>query len=214
MRINNFILVILFAGSLFSSAVIAKDEHIKNALAGTSEIIPPLQQALGDDAYNQAMTSEKYFYTGNTKCRLCHRDFFIGRKNDAHDHTYEKLVATQADHAENPRCMTCHTTGHGVKTGFENMKETPRLANVQCEGCHGPGSVHIKLQITNMATGGFRKIDKNSKDVLGGFLAGTDKTDILKKMCKSCHTKRWVSNGSNFEEDYNSYKSAKPDSEK
>ena len=214
MKINKLNLTLFFIYSLLSSIAMAEDDCIQNTLANTSEIISPLQQALGKEAFDEAMASKKYSYTGNAKCRLCHRDFFLGRKEDKHDHAYEKLVATQPEHAENPRCMTCHTTGHGVRSGFKNMKRTARLANVQCEGCHGPGSVHIKLQAKNMPTGGTSQIEKNSREVLGGFLAGTDKPEILKKMCKSCHKKRWSRNINNFENEYFNYKTAKPDSKK
>lgn len=201
----------LLSGTVAAETVTDKDACIQKVSTDTKEIIPPLQQALGEEAYNKAMASKKYSYAGNTKCRLCHRDFFLGRKADAHDHAYEKLVAAKPQHADNPRCLTCHTTGHGVRTGFKNMKRSAKLANVQCEGCHGPGSVHIKLQVAKMPDGGVNQIDRNSGDVAGGFLAGTDKPEILKKMCKSCHTERWNRGLIDFDKDYVSYKTAKPD---
>ncbi|MDH3342348.1 MAG: cytochrome c family protein [Gammaproteobacteria bacterium] len=204
---------------LFTYNGLAKDNDSISACVnktpeGHSKAIPPLRKALGEAAFNDAMKSGKYVYTGNTKCRLCHRDFFIGRKKDAHDHSYEKLVANLPQYADNPDCLNCHTTGHGINSGFVNMKRTARLANVQCEGCHGPGSEHIKRQVTNMSIGGIAKIDKQSKVKAGGFLAGTDKPDLLKKMCKSCHIKRWSQSNNNFEKDYDSYKLAKPEKQK
>ena len=101
----------------------------------------PLQRALGDAAYNEAMNSNQYSYVGSSKCRLCHRKFFLGRKNDPHDSAMKSLEATGDEN--NSRCLTCHSTGHRVKSGFVNMASTPRLSNVQCEGCHGPGNIHI-----------------------------------------------------------------------
>lgn len=154
----------------------------------------PLKVAMGETAFNEAMASGEYRYTGNDKCRLCHRDFFVGRKQDHHDHAMEYILNTE--HAENPKCLVCHATGFGTKTGYVSMTQTPRLANVQCEGCHGPGSNHIKIA-TVKKTG-------------GGFLAGEDRPDRLKKMCKACHTSRWNRSYSDFESAYAKYKKAVP----
>ncbi len=161
----------------------------------------PLKNAMGDKAYNDAINSGEYSYVGNSKCRLCHRNFFLGRKNDPHDHAMESLIAEGQN--KNSHCLMCHSTGHGTPTGFEDMEKTPRLANVQCEGCHGPGNVHIALAK-----------DKSRNDVKrftgGGFLAGEDNPQILRKMCTSCHTDRWNRSYHDFDKAYNSYKKADP----
>jgi len=152
----------------------------------------PLVNTLGRQIFDEAMASGKYQYVGNAKCRLCHREFFIGRKKDLHDFALEKVIGL--GHGENPRCLTCHATGYGVDTGFTSMEETPRLANVQCEGCHGPGNVHVKLRDA------------------GGFLAGTDRPDRIHKMCRSCHTERWNRSfhEEEFETVYKKYKNPTP----
>ena len=161
----------------------------------------PLKRAMGEKAYNDAINSGKYNYVGNSKCRLCHRNFFLGRKNDPHDHAMENLVAYGEE--KNSRCLMCHSTGHGTPSGFIDMEKTPRLANVQCEGCHGPGNVHIAMAK-----------DKSKNEVKkftgGGFLAGEDNPQILKKMCTSCHTDRWDRSYHDFNKAYNSYKKADP----
>lgn len=154
----------------------------------------PLKSAMGDAAYNEAIASGEYRYTGNDKCRLCHRDFFIGRKQDHHDHAMDYI--SSSEYRSNPRCLVCHGTGYGVPTGFVVLEKTPRLANVQCEGCHGPGSNHIKIA--------------SVKKTGGGFLAGEDRPDRLKKMCKTCHTSRWNRSYTDFESAYAKYKKAVP----
>ncbi len=207
MKFGIFNLTLFFVGSFLSAVGIADEVRIQQELADQSELIPPLQQALGKDAFDEAMASGKYSYTGNAKCRLCHRDFFLGRKEDVHDYAYKKLLNASAKNAENPRCLNCHATGAGVKGGFQSMEKTPRLANIQCEGCHGPGNVHIKRQLANMSVG---KVGTKSKIVLGGFLAGTDNPALLKKMCHSCHTPRWNRAFIDFGKAYDSYKRAKP----
>lgn len=218
MRITNLNLnlsVIALLITILPNLAIAEEPVcVQKALTNNQTITPPLKQALGGAAFNKAMASKKYSYTGNAKCRLCHRDFFIGRKGDVHDHAYQNLVAAYPEHANNPRCLSCHTTGYGVKKGFTSVKRTAKLANVQCEGCHGPGMKHIRLQTMNMTKAGLSQTKENRKVVLGGFLAGTDKPKMLKKMCKSCHTDRWKNDSENFIEDYNSYKTAKPNKNK
>ncbi len=174
---------------LICSSPHAADSRIQAELDAPEPIIP-LINALGEKKYDEAMASGKYRYVGNTKCRLCHRNFFLGRKKDHHDYAMEKII--EYGYANTPRCLTCHSTGYGINTGFTSMKETPRLANVQCEGCHGPGNIHVSMY---------------SK---GGFLIGSDRPDLIKKMCKSCHTKRWNRSFDDFEAAYEKYRNATP----
>lgn len=171
-------------------SVSADESRIADEMKDSRPPLIPLKEAIGEKALNDALASGLYTYTGNAKCRLCHRDFFLGRKHDAHDHAFEKLIGTEYE--SNSRCLACHTTGYGVKGGFSSIKETPGLMNVQCEGCHGPGSEHIR---------------HNAK---GGFLAGPDRPEILKKMCLSCHNGRWDRSFSNFLNSFSSYKNATP----
>ncbi|HEY0721060.1 MAG TPA: cytochrome c family protein [Gammaproteobacteria bacterium] len=168
----------------------AEEARIAEEVVAPQPIVIPLREAVGERQLREALDSGRYTYAGNAKCRLCHRDFFLGRKQDVHDHAFEKLIGTEYEN--NSRCLACHTTGHGVKGGFTSIEQTPRLMNVQCEGCHGPGSEHIR---------------RNAK---GGFLAGTDRPEILQKMCLSCHSGRWNRAFTDFHTAYDSYKSAKP----
>lgn len=169
---------------------VAQEQHIEAQLKDNTPVIIPLQQTLGKTALDEAMATGKYAYTGNFKCRLCHREFFVGRKQDPHDHTFAKVV--KAGHAKNKKCLGCHTTGYGVKGGFKSAIFTPQLANVQCEGCHGPGSEHIR---------------RNAK---GGLLVGTDRPELLKHMCTSCHGARWERSQQDFQQVYEGYRSPKP----
>jgi hypothetical protein len=171
-------------------AAYAQDARIEEQIRSPNPPVIPLKNALGEQAFDEAMSSGKYSFATNFKCRLCHRDFFLGRKRDVHDHAFAKVL--NAGHGQSEQCLGCHTTGYGVNGGFKSPIFTPQLANVQCEGCHGPGSEHIR------------------RNARGGFLAGTDQPEILKKMCLSCHNQRWGRAFDNFEEAYNSYKTARP----
>jgi len=38
--------------------------------------------------------------------------------------------------------VECHVVGLASIYGFKSRKETPDLAHVGCENCHGPGEAH------------------------------------------------------------------------
>ena len=44
----------------------------------------------------------------------------------------------------NTFCLPCHTVGYNtqIANGGYDEQAVPRLANIQCESCHGPGSAH------------------------------------------------------------------------
>lgn len=183
----------LLLGTLLAAAQTEEDPRVKEELAAP---MPenPLKSAMGEKAYNEAMASGEYRYVGNSKCRLCHRKFFIGRKKDPHDFAMNKLVDT--GYKDNPRCLICHSTGYGSKTGFVSLKETPRLANVQCEGCHGPGNLHVERS-------GVKSSGKS-------FLVGPEQPERQRKICMSCHTERWNRSYHDLSAAYDKYRNADP----
>ncbi len=224
-----FTVAVLVAGLVFLSGglqVMAADNRIQAELGDPAPTLNPLRKALGGKGYERAMKSGKYRYVGNTKCRLCHRQFFVGRKKDPHVYTFERLVAT--NHSKDSRCLGCHTTGYGVESGFASFERTPKLVGVQCEGCHGPGSEHIRLHADDSkgfgipvpgSIGTTKKDGKDGKkEIKGGFLAGADRPEMIKRMCLSCHTKRWGRSfqrtAHGFQAAYDSYKTPLPGDEK
>lgn len=198
-NIMNFILkTFIFSTFIFMS--LSANQRILDEKASEMPQIP-LMNAMGKEAYDDAIGSGAYRFVGNSKCRLCHREFFLGRKNDPHDYAMKSLVSTGDE--KNSHCLTCHSTGYRIESGFVDMESTPRLSNVQCEGCHGPGNVHIKLAKDKNKVKRFKE---------GGFLAGQDNPVRLKKMCTSCHTQRWDKAYHDLDKSYNSYKKANPNS--
>lgn len=80
-------------------------------------------------------------FVGVDSCTDCHdeeRKVWDGTK---HAKAYPTL---QQDFKEyNLECVSCHVTGYG-KPGGSTVTYTEKLQNVQCEVCHGPGSLHVK----------------------------------------------------------------------
>ena len=42
-------------------------------------------------------------------------------------------------------CISCHVTGYG-KAGGSILGKTEGREDVQCEACHGPGSIHVESE--------------------------------------------------------------------
>jgi len=91
-------------------------------------------------------------YEGYKLCQWCHyvqvRSWLNGAKAKAFDSLkagVKKEAKIKAgldpnkDYTRDTECLPCHTTGYKEKGGFKSIEETPDMAGVQCEACHGPG---------------------------------------------------------------------------
>lgn len=79
-------------------------------------------------------------YVGTEACSDCHSDAVDFWKTTRHAHAWETLVerGQQFDYD----CIGCHVTGWD-KPGGSNLAHNDTLRDIQCETCHGPGSVHV-----------------------------------------------------------------------
>ncbi len=107
-------------------------------------------------------------YVGSQACQSCHpQEYARFKKYSKMSRAYTHVLVMKKGLTENEYqgCLKCHTTGFGKPGGFVSQKKTPRLAQVGCEACHGPGSIHV---------------------------ASSDPKDIRKvvsvKNCQVCHT--------------------------
>jgi peroxiredoxin len=113
-------------------------------------------------------------YAGSEACRSCHAKEHGIWSQSAHAHAVETLE--KKGKAGDPKCITCHVTGHGRPGGFPEggrAGEHADLARVGCESCHGPGAEHVKA-------GGKQP---------AGVLKLGDKCDscVILQICGSCH---------------------------
>jgi hypothetical protein len=135
-----------------------------------------------------AAISEGADYLGVKKCKACHIKQYKSWMKTSMATSFENLKAgikaeekkkagldADKDYTADADCLRCHTTGYGKPGGFKSIAETPNLANVQCEECHGPG-------------GDFRKVMKNKMFKLAdATAAGLILPDEKNNNCMDCH---------------------------
>jgi 2',3'-cyclic-nucleotide 2'-phosphodiesterase (5'-nucleotidase family) len=122
-------------------------------------------------ARNAPVVTGASIFAGSAKCKECHEKAFRVWEKTGHAHAIEALRKT-GDHF-NPECVECHVTGYGVGQGFVNVTQTPNLANIQCEGCHGPSLSHVaNPQTMHPGLGEMRLFRR----------------PVRKAFCERCHT--------------------------
>ncbi len=79
-------------------------------------------------------------YVGNAACEDCHDDATQFWEKTVHQRAWETLEerGQQFDYD----CINCHVTGW-EQPGGSNLAHNENLRDVQCETCHGPGSIHV-----------------------------------------------------------------------
>jgi hypothetical protein len=82
-------------------------------------------------------------YVGARKCKVCHLDIYKSWEETKHAWAFSSL---KEEETENPGCVACHTTGFG-RGGYGSGKVVANLAGVQCEECHGPGSLYSRSSV-------------------------------------------------------------------
>jgi hypothetical protein len=81
-------------------------------------------------------------YAGIKTCASCHTGIVRTEEYTAHASAFSNAEFAAAKGQTNGSCLTCHTVGYGLPTGFVSLAKTPGLAGVQCENCHGPAAYH------------------------------------------------------------------------
>ena len=93
--------------------------------------------------FGHFLADAQHVFGGEWYCSSCHAAISNGWQATAHAHALQSLA--DKSQAENPACLQCHTVGFQVDGGYAPATTGSRLANVQCESCHGPGAEHMKL---------------------------------------------------------------------
>ncbi len=142
-------------------------------------------------------------YVGTDKCKQCHEAAYDVWSKSAHAHAYDSLV-TKAVRPTlrqfDGECVRCHVTGFSYESGFTSLDQTPKLINVGCESCHGPGSDHVKnpnnakiYEVINpwKNNAKVKEFVKNGQ----GAAAQEKKMLVINDMCATCHD---IDNSVNF----------------
>jgi hypothetical protein len=110
-------------------------DEIRHARLGVDDA-----NSLGADAVPGVRTVASY--AGTEKCLACHQSAAAVWKHSPHARAFATLMDPKAD--ADPKCIGCHTVGFGRFSGYRREFGATKLANVGCESCHGPGSLHVR----------------------------------------------------------------------
>ncbi len=96
-------------------------------------------------------------FVGPAKCRECHKEQYDSWKKTRMANSFDVLrsgvkaqekqmagLDPDKDYTHDETCLPCHTTGYGLVGGFVSIEETPHMAGVSCEACHGHGGTYAK----------------------------------------------------------------------
>jgi 2',3'-cyclic-nucleotide 2'-phosphodiesterase (5'-nucleotidase family) len=113
-----------------------------------------------------ALADTNNTYIGNATCQECHPTQYKQWSSTPHATAMETLK--ESNDPYNLECISCHVTGWEYETGFMGHSESPQLAGVGCEVCHGPARKHN---------------DKPSRYRLNRIFS--------EESCIQCHNKEW-----------------------
>ena len=127
-----------------------------------STILALFALAVSTCSYVWAAEDSGEKYMGVAKCKKCHADEKLGNQYDKwkemkHAKAYDLLASDKSmetakkagvtgDPQKSPKCLKCHTTGHGLPASrFGALFKVKD--GVQCESCHGPGRAYAKKSV-------------------------------------------------------------------
>lgn len=109
------------------AAVVARYDQAVAALADSDRAAPP------------PVAAGMAGYLGQAVCVGCHATTATFAAQDAHGVAWKTLQ--DAGKTRDLDCVPCHVTGFG-QPGGATLGHLGQLTSVQCEACHGPGSLH------------------------------------------------------------------------
>ena len=157
--------------------------------------------------------SQQAEFTGAASCKKCHFKHYLSWKKTTMAKSMKSLTAGKMvevkkkfgldpnkDYTRDVACLECHTTGYGKPGGFpkvvpgkewtdEEKKRAKKLGGVQCESCHGPGSLANPFKKENEA---YKKSELSKLGIWEPDAAN----------CKTCHTKESPTVKPGFKFDY------------
>jgi hypothetical protein len=135
------------SGSFFTNQLIP----LRRALPRDPQLaaaMRKLDQAVGEANLRTAepppkAPPERASFVGEHSCAGCHKRETAFWKTTVHAHAWKTLVDGGKTGLDD--CVSCHVTGYG-EIGGSSLGYVQGLTSIQCETCHGPGSLHVKAE--------------------------------------------------------------------
>ncbi|NHZ73119.1 MAG: hypothetical protein GWP16_01450 [Nitrospirae bacterium] len=156
---------------------------MKKALVLSLLIIPVLLLA--------SAASAEHTYIGTKNCKKCHIKQWKSWSETKMANAFETLTPGVAadrkaelgldadkDYSTDEECVRCHVTGYGKEGGFTSIDDTPDLAGVGCEMCHGAGGTYTQDGYMTLKNKEFKRADI----VAAGLIQPIDES-----VCVQCH---------------------------
>jgi len=138
------------------------NERVKQmSLSQDQKMRAQFDEIMRKRGFDPAKRQRPKVFAGAAACKDCHSAAYEVWSKTRHARAFASLEKTKQEF--DPECISCHTTGVMQRGGFTNAKDTPELANVQCEACHGPGAGHAAKPET-----GYGQVEED--------------------LCRGCHT--------------------------
>ena len=115
------------------------DDEAKTALHDYTKAVAVANEKRFADVEAPPAPDGTASYTGTETCSDCHDEAQEFWETTVHASAYQTLVDTNQQF--DLECVGCHVTGFRKPGGSEVVKNAG-LKDVQCEVCHGPGSLH------------------------------------------------------------------------
>jgi hypothetical protein len=157
--------------------------------------------------------AEDATYVGADTCKACHfkqhsswkktkmaKAFATLKPGEAAEQKKKFNLDDKKDYTKDAKCVACHTTGYGKPGGYpeivegkewtdDEKKRATAMENVQCESCHGPGSL----------TNAHKKANENyaKADLMKMGMIAPDEAN-----CKTCHNDKSPTIPKDYKFDY------------
>jgi Cytochrome c554 and c-prime len=158
--------------------------EMKNLMAAYQDQLKALgYDGLGLRAAPQPQLESNGKFVGSAKCESCHEESYAIWKKSLHSKAYETLAKLDPPRNFDPECVSCHVVGWNpanffqYQGGFESQEKTPKLTDVGCESCHGPGEKHVAAEAGSSEA----MMQKYRKACV------LTKADAKKSFCITCH---------------------------
>ena len=192
--------MLIFRKTGAAGGVFVSQKKIQLRIGGVAVLILLLAPNVHSIEQNQAE------YIGVENCMLCHQPHFDSWSETKMSKSYELLkpgVRAEAkskanfdpdkDYTREATCLRCHVTGLGKPGGFVSLEKTPDMLGVQCEMCHGPGSIYTEMMMKKQGT-----YTLEEYQTLGGLTMPSPEDNVCTQQCHNT-TSPFTKSGFDFD---------------